>query len=169
MDTPSHLWKWEMGGGKESERTSEGKVRKKKKGKTVPRRWGRSEGKIEAQSTRWQEVWEKRGEVANKHRSIFLCFPFCVSSIIQCQNIYLPISDKDRIEGKFAVGVIFRHVLIAWIYLQLAFALLISREEWERNSIIQTWLCHKQSLKADNNTGCLLRLCRLDSKCELSL
>lgn len=120
---------------------------------------------------------EEAEKVANKHRSILPCFPFCdnkslqsiVSSIIQCQNIYLSIADKDRIEGKFAVGVIFRHVLICWIYLQLAFALLILREEWESNSIIQTWLCHKQSLKADNNTGCLLRLCRVDSKCELSL
>lgn len=45
-----------------------------------------------------------------------------VSFIIQCQNIYLSIADKDRIEGKLAMRVIFRYVLICWIYLQLAFA-----------------------------------------------
>lgn len=81
---------------------------------------------------------------ANKHENARPRFPFCdnkspqsiVTSIIQCQNIYLPIADKDRIEGKFAMGVIFRYVLICRIYLQLAFALLIPREEWESNSII---------------------------------
>lgn len=86
----------------------------------------------------------KEARTANKHENTRPCFPFCenkspqsiVSSIIQCQNIYLPITDKDGIEGKFAMGVIFRYVLICRIYLQLAFTPLIPREEWESNSII---------------------------------
>lgn len=164
-----------MGGGKESERTSKGKVRKKREDCSEMMRVQRGKARGAEHTVAGSVREEVRG--SKQTREYFLCFPLCdnkslqsiVSSIIQCQNIYLPIKDEDRIEGKFAVGVIFRHVLIAWIYLQLAFALLISREEWERNSIIQTWLCHKQSLKADNNTGCLLRLYRLDSKCELSL
>lgn len=44
-----------------------------------------------------------------------------VRFVIQCQNIYLSIADKCRMEGKFAMQVIFRYVLICWIYLQLAF------------------------------------------------
>lgn len=85
---------------------------------------------IEARRAVWQEVPGKRRKVANKHQSILPCFsPFCdnkslrsiVTSIIRCQNIYLPVADRRRIEGKFAVGVIFRHGLICRIYLQLAF------------------------------------------------
>ncbi len=60
----------------------------------------------------------KGARMANKHEDTVPCFPFrdnksprsIVISTIQCQNIYLPIADKDRIEGKFAVGVIFRCV-----------------------------------------------------------
>lgn len=86
---------------------------------------------IEARRAVWQEVPGKRRKVANKHQSILPCFsPFRdnkplqsgVTSIIRCQNIYLPVADKRRIEGKFAVGVIFRRILICRIYLQLAFA-----------------------------------------------
>ncbi len=99
---------------------------------------------MEAQSAVRREVLKKEARTANKHENTPPCFPFCdnkspqsiVSFIIQCQNIYLLIADKDRIEGKFAMGVIFRYVLICRIYLQLAFALLIPREEWESNSII---------------------------------
>lgn len=61
---------------------------------------------------------EKGARTANKQEDTLPCFPFLdnkspqsiVTSIIQCQNIYLPITDKDRIEGKFAMGVIFRCV-----------------------------------------------------------
>lgn len=86
---------------------------------------------IEVRRAVWQEVPGKRRKVANKHQSVLPCFsPFrdnkslrsIVASIIQGQNIYLPVADKRRIEGKFAVGVIFRRVLICRIYLQLAFA-----------------------------------------------
>lgn len=86
---------------------------------------------IEARRAVWQEVPGKRRKVANKHQSILPCSsPFrdnkslrsIVTSIIRCQNVYLPVADKRRTEGKFAVGVIFRCVLICRIYLQLAFA-----------------------------------------------
>lgn len=87
----------------------------------------------------WQEVLgEKRGRAraANKHeKALADVFPFCdnksplsiVSSIIQHQNIHLPIADKDGIDSKFVTEVIFRCVLIWWIYLQLAVAPLIPR------------------------------------------
>lgn len=99
---------------------------------------------MEAQSAVWQKVLKKKARTANKHENTLPCFQFCdnkslqsiASLIIQCQNIYLPIADKDRTEGKFAMAVIFGYVLICRIYLQLAFALLIPREEWESNSII---------------------------------
>lgn len=144
MDTPSHLWEWEMGARKESERAREGKVREEGRlcrddESAAKERWRH---RVRKKSVKKKK--KKREQQANMKKKYSAMFSILwqqiptgfVSFIIQCQNIYLPITDKDRIEGKFALGVIFRYVLICRIYLQLAIALLIPREEWESNSII---------------------------------
>lgn len=86
--------------------------------------WGKK--KMETQNVALQEVLQNQTNM----RMLFSRFQFVttdpsksiVGFIIQCQNTYLSIADKDIIEGKFAMRVIFRYVLICWIYLQLAFA-----------------------------------------------
>ena len=74
---PSHLWKWEAGGGKESERRREGKVRKE--GRCVRRWWwwwecsrGKSAGGV-AGSVRGKKGASESGEQTRKGAR--RCFP----------------------------------------------------------------------------------------------
>lgn len=97
------------GGGKESERTRE-------RGKSEEREGGPSrEVKMEAPSAAWRKVLIKRKNHKQTRGGSSAFFHFATTNPRRVLSVslsgvktYLPITDRGGIEGKFAVGVIFR-------------------------------------------------------------